>query len=223
MDTPSQLKVILTSNVLNPLTLSSSRACEIPTSLRHDQAPDLTSCRQDIMDMKADIQVEKTADDDEQPIVKCKIRLTNKSHRDVKLPIDYLPLYTLNLEAYEIFNDGSSQKISRRPFKPRLMGIFEASVLRVGESRDYWVNLSVLFQFFYGIKYRINLQFKTRVGYSGVPYLFASNHLSLTVAFGDTVEPAYSHSAKTISHRTPLRLFCHNVKLIVTQQVCSEL
>lgn len=211
-DTPDDLKLTLASDISNPLTLLSS-ARDIQNSLRHDQQPvvipGLTSnvrLSQDDIDMLATFDSDQeTTTADESPRAKFKIVLTNKSTRPVQLPVDVLPIYTLNAEAFVMLPDGSKGEVDTRSLKPRLMGTFPASILQIGESREYHVNLSSLFHFSYGQKYKIRLQFQTRVGFSGVAYHFRSNPQTITVEF---VKKTEDRATRSCLSRSPVDSLC---------------
>lgn len=227
IEAPSDLRLILTSDVLHPLTFSSSRAGEIQGSLRNDQQvqiPNLTSIVPFVQD---DIELEANIEDllettDDQPTVRFKIKLTNKSQRQVKLPVSVLPLYTLKLEACIVLNDGSKEKLYRRSYKPRMMQSYEASVLPIGESRVYSVNLSALYRFNYGSTYSINLQFQTRVAYDGVLYQFKSNPQSLEITFAESSSQSSKNTHEMMSQRAPLGPLCQNLNVLVVKKQDKE-
>lgn len=218
LEKPNEFKLILANDLNNPLTMSSSRPGYSNSLLRPDGLNVTTNIQElDVMDLQVVNQLlSNSTDSQQQPSVKLKVSLTNRSKRMIHLPTHVLPLHSLNLSAFLLKEDGSKSKLSKRCSKTRSMGSYEASPLGVGQSREYDLkDLNNIFAFKTNAKYEIHFFFRIKVRYSDTLYHFASNENIVTMSW-----PSHQENNKETSQshsRIPLREFCQSASVYVRQ------
>lgn len=192
IDSHDELKLTLTADANNPVTLLSSTAPV--TTIENSQL--------DVVEFKVVHQIWSDNQDPDRLSVKFKVSLTNRSKRVVCLPTHVLPLHSLNLTGFLLKEDGSRIRLAKRCCKFKSMGLYESSPLEVGQSREYELSdLNNAFSFESNSKYEIHLKFHIKVCFSGIPYHFTSNENVVVLSWT-------SHEEKKNGFRMSLRPLC---------------
>lgn len=121
---------------------------------------------------------------EDRPEAKFKISLKNISKREVHLPKDRFPLYPLNLQGFEVLEDGSKKRLDRPSWKSKPLDLYELSPLQVGQCREYEIgDLASFFKLKFGRQYELKFQLRAIVGHGGIVYHLVSNIVTIKLSW----------------------------------------